>query len=170
MKRNSKFLFFWMYVALLLGTGISYAESAEPADENAHGEKSVDNDDSFKLSSLWLWPFEHVIQPALNGLIFPIAKPIDYAVKNGIVEKSLELISIGDDYKIMVYPSFNFKPGSETMIGANYRHRGIFLEKDYLVLQTVTWALPHAIPSTPFLEVAFLEASATISIWTGTLV
>ncbi len=135
MKRNSKFLFFWMYVALLLGTGISYAESVEPADENAHGEKSVDNDDSFKLSSLWLWPFEHVIQPALNGLIFPIAKPIDYAVKNGIVEKSLELISIGDDYKIMVYPSFNFKPGSETMIGANYRHRGIFLEKDYLVLQ-----------------------------------
>ena len=109
---------------VMLCAGFSYAQ--EDAD-------SVEVEPGWKETLLW--PFRNVVQPALNGLIYPVAKPVDYAVKNGVIDKTVELISFGEDYKIMIYPSFNFKPGSETMIGANYRHRSIFLEKDYLVFQ-----------------------------------
>ena len=124
--RNSRFLFFCLFVVLLLsGRQLSYAE------EQA---ESSDGEGSSSSSALW-WPFEHIFQPLLNGLIFPIAAPVDYAVKNGIAEKSVELISFGEDYKIMVYPSFNFKPGSRSMVGANYRHRSLFFNRDYFVFQ-----------------------------------
>lgn len=94
-----------------------------------------DEEDSFKWTSVLMWPFSHIIQPALNGLIYPIATPIDYAFKNGVVEKSVELITFGEKDNILVYPSFNLKPGSSTSIGVNYRHRSALLDKDYLVLQ-----------------------------------
>ncbi|WP_159432587.1 BamA/TamA family outer membrane protein [Fibrobacter sp. UWB8] len=110
----------WFFGAVSL-----YAEDESPSNSTEQtSEKSAMS-----------WPLEYIIQPFLNGLIYPLAKPVDYAIKNGIIEKSVELISFGEDYKIMIYPSFNFKPGSRTMVGANYRHRSVFLEKDYLVMQ-----------------------------------
>ena len=134
LKRNSAFLLFWMLATLLMiGVDVSYAEPSEGG-ESADKAAASGGEESGRSSAL-LWPFEHLIQPVLNGLIYPIAMPIDYAVKNGIVEKAVELISIGEDYKILIYPSFNFKPGAETMVGANYRHRGIAFDKDYLVVQ-----------------------------------
>lgn len=106
------------------------ASTTYAAEENAS-----ESGDSFRLADLWLWPFNNVIQPVLNGLIYPVAKPMDYAFKNGAIEKSVDLITFGERDNIFIYPSFNFKPGSRTLIGANYRHRGIFLDKDYLVVQ-----------------------------------
>ena len=102
---------------------------AEEVDES-------EDQESFKVSQLWQWPFENVVQPLLNGLIYPIAKPIDYVVSNQVVETSIDLITFGERDQIMVYPSFNFKPGVSTLIGANYRHRSIFFNYDYLVFQT----------------------------------
>lgn len=88
-----------------------------------------------RLADYWIWPFEKIIQPFLNALIFPLAKPIDYIFSNGVVEKSVDLITFGADRNVMIYPSFNFKPGSSTMLGANYRHRNLFFNKDYAVVQ-----------------------------------
>lgn len=107
---------------------------AAPCHSQENSAESVE-DDSFRWSSLWTWPFNNVIQPVLNGLIYPVAKPIDYAFKNGVIEKSVDLITFGERKNIFIYPSFNLKPGSNTLIGANYRHRGAILDKDYLVLQ-----------------------------------
>lgn len=93
-----------------------------------------------RLADYWIWPFENIIQPLLNGLIYPIAKPIDYIFTNGVVEKSIDLITFGENKNVLIYPSFNFKPGSSTMLGANYRHRNLFFEKDYTVLQMAYYA------------------------------
>lgn len=93
-----------------------------------------------RVADYWIWPFENIIQPLLNGLIYPIAKPIDYIFTNGVVEKSIDLITFGENKNVLIYPSFNFKPGSSTMLGANYRHRNLFFEKDYTVLQMSYYA------------------------------
>ena len=128
-KRESQSLFVWVIVALCsLGAVFAYAEDETPSDST---EQVSENTEKSAMS----WPLEYIIQPFLNGLIYPVAKPMDYAIKNGIVEKSVELISFGEDYKIMIYPSFNFKPGSRTMVGANYLHRSVLFKRDYLVLQ-----------------------------------
>lgn len=114
---------------LLLAVHPCLAQGA-PSDTAAASE-----DDSFKWSSLWTVPFNKVFQPILNGLIYPFATPIDYAFKNGVIEKSVDLITFGEKKNIFIYPSFNLKPGSSTLIGVNYRHRNALQEKDYLVLQ-----------------------------------
>ena len=142
-KRESRSLFVWVFAALWLFGAVSlYAEDdsdSESADTESANTESVNTEvaesTEAPAKSPWMWPFEHVIQPFLNGLIYPIAQPVDYAFKNGIIEKSVELISFGEDYKIMVYPSFNFKPGTRSMVGMNYRHRSAFFNKDYLVVQ-----------------------------------
>jgi len=97
-------------------------------------------DEGFKWTRLLTWPFNHIFQPVLNALIYPVAKPIDYAFKNGVIEKSVDLITFGEKKNIFVYPSFNLKPGASTLIGMNYRHRNAFQEKDYLVLQANFYA------------------------------
>jgi len=118
------------------------------------------SDDGFKWSSLLTWPFNHIFQPVLNALIYPVAMPFDYAFKNGIIEKSVDLITFGSKKNIFVYPAFNLKPGASTLIGANYRHRNLFQEKDYLVLQANFYAnsdvdfgfryTKHSLFGTPF--------------------
>ena len=108
-KRESRCLFVWVLVALWFFGAVSlYAEDDVVADSTSAEAPS---------KSPWMWPVEHIIQPFLNGLIYPIAQPVDYALKNGIIDKSVQLISFGEDYKIMVYPSFNFKPGSRSPSG-----------------------------------------------------
>ncbi|WP_405341894.1 BamA/TamA family outer membrane protein [Fibrobacter sp.] len=140
LKRESRSLWVFVFASLwLFGVVPLFAEensSTEVSDTGAAVEESVDSDSvEVPEKSAWMWPIEHIIQPFLNGLIYPIAQPVDYAFKNGVIEKTVELISFGEDYKIMVYPGFNFKPGSRSMVGMNYRHRSAFLDKDYLVLQ-----------------------------------
>lgn len=127
MARVKSILLHVCVAMLFIEANFCYAQSDNKTDETIE-------DDSFKWSSLWEWPLEHIIQPGVNAIIYPIAKPIDYAFKNGVVEKTVDLITFGENQNIMIYPGFNFKPGSQTLIGFNYRHRGIVFDKDYLVL------------------------------------
>ena len=145
LKRGFGSLAVWVIMHLLLwGTGVSRAEISENQEKNDAPEKqddlasqevAVEDDGSFKWSCLWMWPFNNVIQPVLNGLIYPIAKPVDYAFENDIIQKSVDLITFGEKRNILIYPGFNLKPGSQTMLGLTYRHRGILLDQDYLVMQ-----------------------------------
>lgn len=131
-----------MAFCLLLMAASPFAqtkESNDPAPQNSTSENSetenVEEEDSFKWSNLWKWPLDYIIQPVLNVLIYPIATPIDYAVKNGVIERSVDLITFGERKNIFIYPSFNLKPGASTELGVVYRHRSVFLDRDYLVLQ-----------------------------------
>jgi len=96
----------------------------------------VDSDSSKKggWRRFLYWPFEHIIQPALNGIVYPIAQPIRYALDNGVIEKSVDFITFGEKRNVLLYPIMNLKPGNSTMLGFTYRHRSVFLNKDYLVV------------------------------------
>ena len=63
------------------------------------------------------WPFIHVIQPFFGSLVYPISAPLHYAVDNGVADKAVDLITFGEKRNILIYPVFNLKPGSSTMIG-----------------------------------------------------
>ena len=89
-------------------------------------EKTVEEDS---------WLYAHIIQPVLNAAVYPLSAPVQYALNNGVVEKSVELMSFGEDKKIFVYPTMNLKPGTQTQLGMTYRHRSILFNRDYLVLQ-----------------------------------
>ena len=113
-----------------------FAENAStPADSSANSEKT-----GMTLAEYLTWPFSHIVQPALNVFVFPFSAPIHYAVKNNVVETGVDAITFGKEKNIFIYPTFNLRPGATTMVGFAYRHRNIFLSKDYLVLSAGLFA------------------------------
>lgn len=121
-KRVKVGLFRVVCALVLACSSLTFADDEKPEEKN-------------RFADYMIWPFENIIQPLLNGLIYPIAKPIDYIFSNGVVEKSVDLITFGVDRNILIYPTFNFKPGASTSIGANFRQRRFFFDKDYAVFQ-----------------------------------
>ncbi len=128
----------WFVLLLAIMASSVFADDASAIEANT--EQVSDSSDTFSFSKIWSWTFNHILQPTLNGLVYPIAKPVDYAFKNGIVEKFVDMMTFGERKNIFIYPGFNFKPGSNTMVGFNYRHRGLFLDRDYFVFQTNYYA------------------------------
>ncbi len=116
-------------ILLLSFFSLCAGEPSVPADSAETSDKP-----EMTLSEYLMWPFSHVIQPALNILVFPFSAPIHYAVKNDVVETGVDAITFGKDRNIFIYPTFNLRPGATTMIGFAYRHRNMVLAKDYFVL------------------------------------
>lgn len=144
---------------LLLSFFSLYAkESSAPADSVASESSKM------TLSEYLAWPFSHVIQPALNVLVFPFSAPIHYAVKNNVIETGVDAITFGKDRNIFVYPTFNLRPGATTMMGFAYRHRNMLLAKDYFVftagsLPIATWILPRVTRSAMCLARSFFSGT-----------
>lgn len=116
-------------ILLLSFFSLCAGEPSVPADSAETSDKP-----EMTLSEYLMWPFSHVIQPALNILVFPFSAPIHYAVKNDVVETGVDAITFGKDRNIFIYPTFNLRPGATTMIGFAYRHRNMVLAKDYFVI------------------------------------
>ena len=138
---------FYILFALFFALSTAYAESADSAvgQQNVSDSATVQEDDSTEDSDFgWrdflAWPFIHIFQPVFGVVVYPIAQPIHYAVDNGVIEKSVDLITFGENRNVLVYPVTNLKPGSSTMLGFNYRHRSLFLPRDYLVLESQYFA------------------------------
>ena len=109
--------------------------SATVAQDSATvAQDSVVADSSSSWKRFFTWPFEHIIQPVLNAVVYPIAQPLHYAFDNGVIETSVDLITFGEKRNILLYPIMNLKPGNSTMLGFTYRHRSLLLGKDYLVV------------------------------------
>ena len=68
-------------------------------------------------------------------LVYPISAPLHYAFDNGVADKAVDLITFGENRNILIYPVFNLKPGTSTMIGVCYRHRNMFKQGDYGVFE-----------------------------------
>ena len=106
----------------------------------AHAKKAREtvqdtSSSSLSFTEIITWPFIHVIQPVFGMLVYPVAAPLHYAVDNGVADKAVDLITFGEKRNILIYPVFNLKPGSSTMIGLCYRHRNLFQQGDYGVLE-----------------------------------
>ena len=109
-----------------------FAEEADKT-ENVAADST---DDSNPLS----WFFDNMVQPVFNAAIWPVSQPLHYAFDNGVFETFQDLITFGENRNIFIYPAFNFRPGSSTLIGFNYRHRNVILGQDYYVLSSNFYA------------------------------
>ena len=87
------------------------------------------------------WPFENIVQPTFNLLLFPVRPPLTYVIEHKVIERGIRLITLGDHNQVMLYPTFNLKPGTQSSLGITYRHRGILgdVHKDYWVNQYNTY-------------------------------
>ena len=106
----------------------------------AHAKKPLEavqdtSSSSMSFMEIVSWPFIHVIQPVFGMLVYPVAAPLHYAIDNGVADKAVDLITFGEKHNILIYPVFNLKPGSSTMIGICYRHRNLFVQGDYGVFE-----------------------------------
>lgn len=125
-------------LAFLLAFSVSFAEEAVA--DSVATSASDEESSSFGFKDVVSWPLEHILQPIFGVAVYPVAQPIHYAFDNGVIEKSVDLITFGENKNILIYPAMNLKPGSSTMLGAVYRHRSIFLNRDYLVLEPYYFA------------------------------
>lgn len=117
-------------------------QPAVSADSSAGSstDSSATEDSGINWKDFLAWPFIHILQPVFNVAVYPVAQPIHYAVDNGVIEKSVDLITFGERRNILLYPVMNLKPGTATMLGVTYRHRSIVLPKDYVVLESQFFA------------------------------
>ena len=107
-----------------------------PAHAKKSGEAVQDTSSgSMSFTEVIAWPFLHIIQPVFSSLVYPIAAPLHYAIENGVADKAVDLITFGEKRNVLIYPVFNLKPGSSTMIGLCYRHRNLIKEGDYAVFE-----------------------------------
>jgi len=74
------------------------------------------------------WPFENVLQPTFNAILYPIKPPLLYVMRNQVIDRGVALITLGDHNQVMLYPTFNLKPGTSSSLGVTYRHRGLLSE------------------------------------------
>lgn len=125
----------------------SVADSVSANHSDVHEEESSSN--------IFLRFFNNIFQPALNFLVWPISAPINYAFHNGVVETAQDLITYGSRKNILIYPVFNFKPGNSTMFGLSYRHRSIFLDKDYFYVSPEFYANSDVRVSTRYTKQGF---------------
>lgn len=72
--------------------------------------------------SIIAWPFESVIQPSLNFLFLPIMPPMKYVARNRVLDRGVDLVTYGKQRTIMIYPTLNLLPGTQTNLGMTYRH------------------------------------------------
>lgn len=115
-------------------------DSTVAASSDSSAAHESEESSGFSIRDVVAWPFVHILQPIFGVAIYPVAQPIHYAFDNGVIEKSVELITFGENKNILIYPAMNLKPGTSTMLGAVYRHRSILLNHDYLVLEPYYFA------------------------------
>ncbi|MDR2595342.1 MAG: hypothetical protein LBC87_11290 [Fibromonadaceae bacterium] len=101
-------------------------------------EASTDTSDtsivSIKRENLFLtlvsWPFEYIIQPTVEFLIYPVIPPLIYVSREDIIEKVANLITYGEKKNIVFYPTTDARLGSAANIGFAYWHTELFFDND----------------------------------------
>jgi len=76
------------------------------------------------------WPFVHIIQPAVEFMIYPVIPPLIYVSREELIEKGANLITYGEKKQITFYPIMNASVGSTANIGFFYMHNNLLFEKD----------------------------------------
>lgn len=126
---------------LLFATLILFSAAfADGVSSDTSAVNDSQDEPSLSVVDVIAWPFTHILQPIFSLAVYPMAEPIHYAFDNGVFEKSVDLITVGENKNILIYPAMNLKPGSSTMLGVFYRHRSLFLDHDYLVLEPYYYA------------------------------
>ncbi len=72
------------------------------------------------------WPLEKIVAPGVKLLLFPTKAPLRYFLNENVIDRTIRLISIGQNDKIMLYPTLNLAPGTGSYTGVTLRHQALF--------------------------------------------
>lgn len=81
---------------------------------------------SYPLLQIVTWPLEVVVAPAVKGLIYPVKPPLRYFLNENVIDRTIQLISFGQDDRIMLYPTMNLAPGTGSSVGLTLRYNSLF--------------------------------------------
>lgn len=73
------------------------------------------------------WPLEYIFAPGIELLIFPTRAPLRYFLNENVIDRTIDLITIGpSEKKIMLYPTLNLAPGTSSYTGLTMLNRNLF--------------------------------------------
>lgn len=71
-------------------------------------------------------PVDWVLVPVAKLLIWPTKQPLRYFLKNDVIDRTIKLISFGENEKVMLYPTLNLANGTGSYTGLTLRHLALF--------------------------------------------
>jgi hypothetical protein len=72
------------------------------------------------------WPLQNIFAPGLKLVLYPTKAPLRYLLNENVIDRTIRLISFGNDDKIMLYPTLNLAPGTGSFTGLTLRHKALF--------------------------------------------
>jgi len=122
--------------AALAADGESASRDADQAPDSSQGRdrsgpasKPYDYT-AYPLLQLLTWPLEKVLAPAVKGAIYPLNPPLHYFLNENVIDRTINLISFGDDDRIMLYPTLNLAQGTSSHTGLSLRQNALFGRPD----------------------------------------
>jgi hypothetical protein len=110
------------------------AQELAGADSSAANKDSsvVEVERANPLLTVVLWPFVHIVHPAIEFMIYPVIPPLIYVSRENLIDKGINLITFGDKKQIMIYPKIGMQVGAASNISFAYKHSNLILDRDYL--------------------------------------
>jgi hypothetical protein len=81
---------------------------------------------AYPLLQVVTWPLENILAPGVKLALYPTKAPLRYFLNENVIDRTIGLISIGHDNKIMLYPTLNLAPGTGSYTGLTFRHGALF--------------------------------------------
>lgn len=75
---------------------------------------------------LLTWPVEKLLVPAVDAALTPTKAPLRYLLNENVIDRTIDLISFGDEDVVMTYPTLGLAPGTGTRTGVTLRHNALF--------------------------------------------
>ncbi len=128
--------------ALILGAGVTPGLTTSvdghriPTDSAGAGRDSTRDSTSagariyeyiaYPTLQLITWPVEKLLVPVVRVLTYPTQEPIRYVLKENVIDRTLNIVTYGDQQQIQVYPTLNLAPGTSSRTGLTLRDKALF--------------------------------------------
>jgi hypothetical protein len=104
---------------------IAKAAGMTPQQDSAKDKKLYEYI-AYPMLQLATFPVELVLVPAVKLAIYPSKAPLRYMLNENVIDRTIKLISFGDEDKVMLYPTLNLAPGTGSYTGLTLRHLAVF--------------------------------------------
>lgn len=81
---------------------------------------------SYPFLQMITLPVEVVLVPAVKLALYPTKPPLRYMLNENVIDRTIKLISFGQDDRVMLYPTMNLAPGTGSSTGLTLRDQALF--------------------------------------------
>jgi hypothetical protein len=81
---------------------------------------------SYPFLQMITLPVEVVLVPAVRMALYPTKPPLRYMLNENVIDRTIKLISFGEEGQVMLYPTMNLAPGTGSSTGLTLRDQALF--------------------------------------------